>query len=36
MAITRIGLIALSDDVKQEEAVARFGNFSQECKKVRP
>ncbi|KAI8305223.1 hypothetical protein K4K61_005459 [Colletotrichum sp. SAR11_59] len=33
MAITRIGLIALSDDVKQEEAVARFGNFSSECKK---
>ncbi|KAH0438900.1 hypothetical protein CcaCcLH18_03046 [Colletotrichum camelliae] len=33
MAITRIGLIALSDDVKQEEAVTRFGNFSNECKK---
>ncbi|CCF46060.1 hypothetical protein CH063_03773 [Colletotrichum higginsianum] len=33
MAITRIGLIALADDVKQDEAVARFSNFANECKK---
>ncbi|KDN64815.1 hypothetical protein CSUB01_03563 [Colletotrichum sublineola] len=33
MAITRIGLIALADEVKQDEAVARFSNFANDCKK---
>ncbi|TKW59045.1 hypothetical protein CTA1_11635 [Colletotrichum tanaceti] len=35
MAITRIGLIALAGDVKQDEAVARFSNFANECKKTK-
>ncbi|KAK2047913.1 hypothetical protein LZ31DRAFT_539391 [Colletotrichum somersetense] len=33
MAITRLGLIALADEVKQDEAVARFSNFAIDCKK---
>ncbi|KAF6837009.1 stress responsive A/B barrel domain-containing protein [Colletotrichum musicola] len=33
MAITRIGLIALADAAKQDEAVARFSNFATDCKK---
>ncbi|KAK1978408.1 hypothetical protein LZ30DRAFT_784180 [Colletotrichum cereale] len=33
MAITRIGLIALADDFKQDEAIARFSDFANDCKK---
>ncbi|KAL0937673.1 stress responsive A/B barrel domain-containing protein [Colletotrichum truncatum] len=33
MAISRIGFIALADAAKQEEAVTRFNNFVNECKK---
>ncbi|OHF03488.1 hypothetical protein CORC01_01207 [Colletotrichum orchidophilum] len=34
MTITRIGLIALADVAKQEEAVKRFSNFVHDCKKA--
>ncbi|KAK1656070.1 hypothetical protein BDP81DRAFT_414105 [Colletotrichum phormii] len=33
MAITRIGLIALADGPQQDEAVKRFSNFVNDCKK---
>lgn len=34
MAITRIGLIALADGPAQDEAVKRFSNFVNDCKKA--
>ncbi|GKT50705.1 uncharacterized protein ColSpa_10886 [Colletotrichum spaethianum] len=33
MPITRVGLIALADGAKQDEAVTRFSNFATDCKK---
>ncbi|KAK1596801.1 uncharacterized protein LY79DRAFT_31403 [Colletotrichum navitas] len=33
MTITRVGLIALADDVKRDEAITRFSNFANDCKK---